>query len=83
MTRLILATVSTAALLIAAATVALADAGAPGTTFPEQPNANVANACAMVVSNPGTGVGGATTGRISPIAQAITGSLLQDACFEG
>jgi len=54
----------------------LADPGAPGTTFPEQPGGNVETACQAVLSNPGEGPG-------SPVAQAITGGLVEDACFGG
>ncbi|MGH2658972.1 MAG: hypothetical protein ACRDHS_04725 [Actinomycetota bacterium] len=55
------------------ATWALADQGSPGTTFPEQPGGNVATGCQAVISAPGEGPG-------SPVAQAITTGLLEDAC---
>ncbi len=55
------------------ATSAHADQGPPGTTFPEQPGGNVATACQAVISAPGQGPG-------SPVAQAITTGLLEDAC---
>jgi hypothetical protein len=82
--RLIVGIFATAALMTATAAVAFADAGSPGTTFPEQPGTNPATACATVVSNPGTGVdGGASGAHISPTAQAITNGILQDGCFGG
>jgi hypothetical protein len=80
MRRVVLA-ISTAALLVVAVpTAVLADAGTPGSTFPEQPSGNVSTACATVVSNPGTGVGGAAGENGSDTALAITGGLLADAC---
>jgi hypothetical protein len=63
------------------ASPALADAGAPGTTFPEQPGTHGQTACTAVTTNPGTGVGGAA--MPSPTAAAIVTGLLQDACFGG
>jgi hypothetical protein len=62
---------------------ALGDAGAPGTTFPEQPGTAVQGACAAVTSNPGTGPGGAAGANFSPTAGAITSGLITDACFGG
>ncbi len=53
---------------------ALADQGPPGTTFPEQPGANIATGCQAVISAPGEGPG-------SSVAQAITTGLLEDACL--
>ncbi len=61
---------------------ALGDAGAPGTTFPEQPGTAVQGGCAAVTSNPGTGPNGAA-GHFSPTAAAITSGLIADACFGG
>jgi hypothetical protein len=73
--------ISTAALLVAAGpAVVLADSGVPGTTFPEQPGANVAAACATVTTNPGTGTGGEAGENGSATAAAITGGLVADAC---
>jgi hypothetical protein len=73
--------------LVAAALIGVAptfaDAGTPGTTFPEQPGSNVQNACAAVTSNPGTGFGGSAGQNMSATAGAITGALLADACFGG
>ena len=65
-------------LLVAAAGPALADAGTPGTTFPEQPGANVQTACSAVGTNPGTGVGGAF--NPAPTAAAILAGLYADVC---
>lgn len=70
--------VASAAVMGVAAAPALADRGAPGTTFPEQPGGNVQTGCAAVLSNPG-----ATTAPASPTATAITTGLLQDACSPG
>jgi hypothetical protein len=80
--RLAVATLASAALMMATAAVASADPGAPGSTFPEQPGTHPAAACASIVSNPGTGVGGAAA-HFSSTAQAITSGLLADACFGG
>jgi hypothetical protein len=62
---------------------AFADAGTPGTTYPEQPGSHNAGGCAAVTSNPGTGVGGTAGQHFSPEAMAITSGLLADACFGG
>jgi len=80
--RLAVAIFASAAFMMATAAVASADPGAPGSTFPEQPGTNPATACGTVVSNPGTGVGGAAA-HFSSTAQAITGGLFVDACFGG
>jgi hypothetical protein len=66
-----------------AASPAWADAGSPGSTFPEQPGDNGQTACASVTTNPGTGTGGAAGGVISPTAGAIVTGLITDACFGG
>jgi hypothetical protein len=83
MRRLTVSVFAIAALMAATAGVALADAGAPGTTFPEQPGTHPATACANVTSNPGTGTGGAGLAHISPIAEAITNGILVDGCLGG
>lgn len=83
MRRLTVSVFAIAALMAATSGVALADAGAPGTTFPEQPGTNPATACATVLSNPGTGSGGAVGEHVSPTAQAITNGIVQDGCFGG
>ena len=80
--RLGVATAVTAAALAVGAGPALADAGEPGTTFPEQPS-NTEAACLNVTTNPGSGMGGVVGEHISPIAGAITFGLIQDACFGG
>jgi hypothetical protein len=77
MKRLVM-TFASAVLMAAAAGPALADAGPPGTTFPEQPGTHVQNACAAVTSNPG-----ATTAPRSATANAITSGLFADACSGG
>jgi hypothetical protein len=79
--RFALTLVAAGALLAAMATPVLADAGAPGTTFPEQPGTHPATACASVTSNPGTGAGGEFGQNASPKAVVITTGLLVDACF--
>ena len=81
MRRLVLAIVSSAILLVAMAGAAVA--GPPGTNFPEQPGSHVANACATVLANPGTGAGGAAGAHESPTAAGIAGRLIVDACFGG
>jgi hypothetical protein len=65
------------------ASTALADAGAPGTTFPEQPGSHAQTACAAVTTNPGSGMTGQAGQVISPTAGAIVGGLVQDACSDG
>ena len=76
----ILAFAVTAAAVTATSGVASADPGAPGTTFPEQPAGHPATACAMVGSNPGSGVGGAAEQHVSPRAGAILSGLYADVC---
>jgi hypothetical protein len=55
---------------------ALADPGAPGTTFPEQPGSQLQAGCAALLSNPG-----ALRAPRSATAFAITNGLFGDACF--
>ena len=76
----VVAFLSAAVFMAVGASSAFADAGAPGTTFPERPGTHVQNACGAVNSNPGTGVGGVVEQHISPTAGAIVGGLLADAC---
>ena len=76
MKRLLVAAVSAACLLVGAGP-ALADVGAPGATFPEEPGGNVAMACATVTS--GIQVGGGATNN--PLSDSITAGLVEDACF--
>jgi hypothetical protein len=61
-----------------AAGPALADPGAPGTTFPEQPGSNVQTACAALEST-----SNALSAPRSQTAFAITNAVLVDACFGG
>ncbi len=79
MKRLTLSALAAFGLLSASIAPVYADAGAPGTTFPEQPGNHLATACDTVLSNPGTGLGVPA----SPTAGAITGGLVADACFGG
>ena len=83
MRRLTVSVFAIAALMAATSSVAFADAGAPGSTFPEQPGTNPATACGKVTTNPGTGTGGAAAAHLPPIAQAITSGILADGCFGG
>ena len=69
------ATVAVAAIF---AGPALADPGAPGTTFPEQPGAHPQAACAAIVSN-----SRALSAPRSATAFEITNGILSDACFGG
>jgi hypothetical protein len=81
MKRRILVFLCAAVFMSVGASPAWGDRGTgPGTTFPEQPAGHVANACAAVNSNPGTGVGGVVEQNISPTAGAIVSGLLGDAC---
>jgi hypothetical protein len=74
-TTTILASIA-ASTAIAALTAgpALADRGAPGTTFPEQPGTHVQTACAVLMTS------GAADAPMSPRAFAITSALFPDAC---
>lgn len=82
MKRRIVAILVAAALMAVGAAPAFGDAGAPGSTFPEQPGTNVQTGCTAITTNPGTNP---TTGhaQLSPTAQAITFALVTDACFGG
>ena len=82
MKRRIVAILVAGALMAVGAAPAFGDAGSPGATFPEQPTNNQ-TACTAVTTNPGSGVGGAAEGNISPTAGAIVGGLITDACFGG
>jgi hypothetical protein len=68
-----------ASIAIAALTAgpALADRGAPGTTFPEQPGTNVQTGCAAVLGS------AAASAPMSPTSVPITTGLFGDACFPG
>jgi hypothetical protein len=82
MKRRIVAILVAGALMAVGAAPAFGDAGAPGTTFPEQPGTNVQTGCTAVTTNPGTNP---TTGhsQLSTTAQGIVFSLVDDACFGG
>jgi hypothetical protein len=79
-TRLGVGTAVVAGALALGAGPALADRGAPGTTFPEQP---VPAGCPAVTTNPGTGPGGAAVVNWSDTADGILTGLIVDACFGG
>ncbi|HEY3194644.1 MAG TPA: hypothetical protein VGK42_05365 [Candidatus Dormibacteraeota bacterium] len=79
MKRLTVSSLVAIGLLLVSVAPANADAGSPGSTFPEQPGTNLAAGCNAVLSNPGTGAGVPA----SPTAGAITGGLVADACFGG
>ena len=83
MKRRILPALLAGVLMTVGASTALADAGAPGTTFPEQPGTAGQTACTAVTTNPGTGAGGQAGAVLSPTAGAIVSGLIQDACFGG
>jgi hypothetical protein len=74
-TTSILASVA-ASIAIAALTAgpALADRGAPGTTFPEQPGTHLQTGCAAVLASAAPG------SPMSLRAAAITNGLFADAC---
>ena len=57
---------------------ALADPGAPGTTFPEQPGSHPEAACVALASN-----SGALSAPRAEKAFTITNGLFGDACFGG
>jgi hypothetical protein len=80
MRRRIVAFLCAAVFMGVAASPAWADAGSPGSTYPEQPGTNVQAACAAVNTNPGSGVGGTAGQNISPTAGAIVAGLITDAC---
>lgn len=82
MKRFVLAVTTAAVIALGASGPALGDAGAPGTTFPEQPGSHVQNGCQAVSTNPGTGPGGAMESHASPTAGEITTGLFTDACVE-
>ena len=81
-TRLGVGTAVVAATLALGGGPALADAGTPGTTFPEQPG--TPPGCAAVTTNPGTGPGGQGVVHFldTPAGPILTG-IIVDACFGG
>ena len=76
--RRVTATVASCAIAALTAGPALADPGAPGTTFPEQPGSHTQTGCAALVSK-----SGALSAPRSETAFAITNGLFGDACFGG
>jgi hypothetical protein len=74
----ITAIVTSVAVAALSAGPALADSGAPGTTFPEQPGSHPESACTALVSN-----SAALSAPRSEMAFTITNGLLGDACFGG
>ena len=76
--RLILLVFVSAVLLATAASSALADAGPPGSTFPEQPGSNVATGCAAIEGP----LLGPSSGRAT-VAYDIVLGLAGDACLGG
>jgi hypothetical protein len=78
MKRRILPIVVVAGAMTIGASPALADPGAPGTTFPERPGTHVQTACTVVTTGPGRGIA-----QASPTAVEILNGLLEDACFGG
>ena len=80
MKRRLIAAVAAAGMFAAvAAPAASADRGAPGSTFPEQPGAQVQTACGAITTNPGTG-GNRLDGIIPANTNAILTGLLTDTC---
>jgi hypothetical protein len=76
MKRVLVGVLATGALLVAPLSSALADAGSPGSTFPEQPGGNVATGCFAVGTHTGT-----AEANQSGTAGAILESLFADACL--
>jgi hypothetical protein len=74
MKRCLVTVVAALALSVLAASPALADRGAPGTTFPEQPGDQVAGACAVA------GAAGTGFAHASNTAAAIAAALVADIC---
>jgi hypothetical protein len=82
MRRRVVAFLCAGALMAVTASPAWADAGSPGTTFPEQPGANVQTACGTITTNPGTG-NNRLVDIVPPNTNAILTGLFTDACFGG
>jgi hypothetical protein len=78
MKRRVLPIVVVVGFMTIGASPALADPGAPGTTFPEQPGTHLQTACTAVTTNPGQGLE-----HDSPTAAGIQTGLIEDACFGG
>jgi hypothetical protein len=75
MKRRILPIVVVGGFMTIGASPALADPGAPGTTFPEQPGTHVQTACTAVTTGPGQGFSHA-----APNATGTLTGLIGDAC---
>jgi hypothetical protein len=80
MRRRMVAVVCAAAFMAVPAIPAWGDAGAPGTTFPEQPGTHTLPACLAVTSNPGTSYGGVFDQHVPTFVNDQTTALLVDAC---
>jgi hypothetical protein len=80
MKRRISAFLCAAVFMAVAASPAWGDAGAPGTTFPEQPGSNLQNGCLAVTSNPGTSPGGRFDQNVPTFVNDQLTALLVDAC---
>jgi len=76
--RLCVGTAVVAGALALGAGPALADAGAPGTTFPEQPTGHEEVGCASILSSPSQG-----GVHDSATATDVKVGLIADACFGG
>jgi len=76
--RMVTSLVAAVALMAATAGPAVADPGAPGATFPEQPGGNLQSGCDAILSNPNN----AFYNR-APGAAAIVTGLTIDACAGG
>jgi hypothetical protein len=77
-TKVALASGALGVMMALGAGPAFADAGAPGSTFPEQPGTNLAGGCTAVIDHVGTGLA-----HQSSTAGAITLGLVLDACLGG
>jgi hypothetical protein len=80
MKRLALTLAAAVTIALGGSGAALADQGAPGSTFPEQPGGNVQSGCQSVSTNPGTADGGPAQTNQSDTAGGITQGLFADAC---
>jgi hypothetical protein len=69
------------ALFATPASTAFANAGSPGTTFPEQPGSHTQRGCNALGTNPGTGPGGpALPNALGTPAGRIVIGVYTDAC---
>jgi hypothetical protein len=83
MKRRLAAGAAALALFATAASPAFADAGDPGSTFPEQPGTHPARGCQALFTNPGTGPTGPALPNASgtPAGGIVVGMFI-DACVE-